>query len=131
MSQHYAEALTLRGVARVAGFAPAYFSVLFRKRVGVTFAHRLRELRLERAKHLLSRSNLNLTRIAELAGLSSAHYLCRVFKRATGETPERFRQKTDKLFTVGRTIGKQARVSGELTAAQGRAARSGAPWKDR
>jgi AraC-like DNA-binding protein len=115
MRQHYAEALTLRRVARVAGFAPAYFSVLFRKRMGMTFARRLGELRVERAKQLLSRSDLNLTRIAELSGLSSSHYLCRVFKRATGETPERFRSKTDRLFTVGRTVGKKARASGELT----------------
>jgi AraC-like DNA-binding protein len=115
MGQHYAEALTLRSTARVAGFAPAYFSVLFRKNVGVTFAHRLSELRVERAKQLLSRSALNLTRIAELSGLSSSHYLCRVFKRATGETPERFRNKTDRLFTVGRTVGKKIRASGELT----------------
>ena len=108
------EALTLDRVARVAGFAPAYFSVLFKKRIGVTFAHRLSELRLERAKHLLSRSDLNLARIAELSGLSNAHYLCRVFKRATGDTPAKFRRKTDKLFTVGKTVGKKARTSGEL-----------------
>jgi len=121
MKQHYAEALTLDRVARVAGFAPAYFSVLFKKRIGVTFAHRLSELRLERAKQLLSRSDLNLARIAELSGLSNAHYLCRVFKRATGDTPARFRRKTDKLFTVGKTVGKKARTSGELTQVQGRA----------
>jgi AraC-like DNA-binding protein len=100
--------------------------------VGVTFARRLRELRLERAKQLLSRSDLNLTRIAELSGLSSAHYLCRVFKRATGETPQRFRMKIDQLFTVGKTVGKQVRVSGELTIAEHqRAASSEAPWKAR
>jgi AraC-like DNA-binding protein len=114
MRQHYAEALTLRDVAHVAGFAPAYFSVLFKKRAGVTFARRLRELRLGRARQLLSQTDLNLTRVAALAGLSSAHYLCRVFKRATGETPERFRRKTDELFTAGKTLGKMARSSGEL-----------------
>ena len=114
MRQHYAEALTLRRVARVAGFAPAYFSVLFRKRVGTTFAHSLGELRLERAKQLLSRTDLKLARIAELSGLSNAHYLCRVFKRATGETPARFRMKTDRLLTAGNTVGKKARASGEL-----------------
>lgn len=114
LRQHYAEPLTLRGVARVAGFAPAYFSVLFKKRQRISFTRRLRELRIERAKELLSRTDLSLARIAELSGLSNSHYLCRVFKRGTGQTPLAFRKKTDKLFTSGQTTGKEIRQSGEL-----------------
>ena len=119
MRQHYAEALTLGRVARVAGFAPAYFSVLFKKTIGVTFAHRLSELRLERAKQLLSRSDLNLARIAELSGLSNAHYLCRVFKRATGTRRRGFAARPTNSSPWARPRKRQQRRATRCGAARG------------
>jgi AraC-like DNA-binding protein len=90
--QHFGEPLTLEQVARVAGFAPHYFSELFRKRERRTFEHYLATLRLERAKDLLSNSALSVTRIAELTGLRSPQYLCRVVRASVGKTPLEYRR---------------------------------------
>jgi AraC-like DNA-binding protein len=91
IQQHYAEPLRSDGVARVAGFARTYFSRLFRKREKVTFEHYLRGLRLERAKQLLADTDLDMTRVAELAGFRSPQYFSRVFRKATRATPVQYR----------------------------------------
>jgi AraC-like DNA-binding protein len=89
--QHYAEALPLAQIARVAGFAPKYFSQLFRKKEQITFERYLLRLRIDRAKRLLSGTDLNVTRVAELSGLGNPQYLCRVFRRALRVTPLEYR----------------------------------------
>jgi AraC-like DNA-binding protein len=94
VGQHYSEKLTLRQVARVAGFFPSYFSELFKKRERVTFEQYVARLRLERAKQLLSSTELEVTRVAELSGYRSLSYFCRSFRSAMGETPQQYRAKT-------------------------------------
>jgi AraC-like DNA-binding protein len=89
--EHYAEPLTLRQVARVAGFAPDYFSRMFRRDEGRSFASYLMELRLERVKQLLGGSSLGLARIGQMSGFRSPTLLHRVFKRAVGMTPAAYR----------------------------------------
>jgi AraC-like DNA-binding protein len=91
--EHFAEPIALSAVARVAGFTPKYFSELFHKRERMTFAAYLAKLRLDRAKHLLSGTDLTVTRVAEASGYTSAQYFCRAFRRATGTTPLAFREE--------------------------------------
>jgi AraC-like DNA-binding protein len=92
IQQHYAQRLSLSRVARAAGFAPNYFSQLFKRKERLTFEHYLLRLRIERAKHLLTSSDVGMRRIAELSGFSSANYFATAFKRGTGITPADFRR---------------------------------------
>jgi AraC-like DNA-binding protein len=80
-------------VASVAGFAPKYFSYLFKRRERVTFEAYLRRVRVERARQLLSSTDLNLARVAELSGFRSAQYFCHVFRDSCGATPTEFRER--------------------------------------
>jgi AraC-like DNA-binding protein len=89
--EHYTERVSLKQIAHVAGFAPNYFSELFRQKMGQTFADHMRHLRLERAKHLLGTTALDLQRVAEISGLSTRQYLIRAFKRWVGSTPGQYR----------------------------------------
>ncbi len=92
--EHYIERVSLQQIARVAGFAPTYFSELFHAKVGQKFADHLRQLRLERAKHLLSTTAFDLQRVAELSGLSTRQYLIRAFQRWVGPTPATYRRQS-------------------------------------
>jgi AraC-like DNA-binding protein len=94
IAQHYAEPLPLSTVARVAGFAPNYFSILFKQRERMTFERYLCRVRIERAQQLLAQTDLDIGRIARLAGFKTAEYLARVYKRSTGLTPLESRRKT-------------------------------------
>ena len=90
--QHYAEHLSLRAVARLAGFAPSHFSKLFIKRERVPFEQYVRTLRLERAKQLLADTDLDAARVADLSGFRSPQYFSHVFNAALGMTPLTYRQ---------------------------------------
>jgi AraC-like DNA-binding protein len=98
--RHYAEPLGLDRVARVAGYAPKYFSVLFKQKQRMTFESYLTNLRIERAKQLLSGTTLNLERVARLSGFATRTYLGRVFKRRVGVTPIAFRRRVRKGFAA-------------------------------
>jgi len=93
LRQHYAERLTLKQVARVAGFAPNYFSQLFHQTQRMTFADHLVQLRLQRALELLAGTSLSLDRVAQLSGLVRRQHLIRVLKRSQGETPMQYRRR--------------------------------------
>jgi AraC-like DNA-binding protein len=93
IQQHYVEPLRLAQVARIAGFAPSYFSKLFIQSERVPFSRYLTRLRVERAKGLLTTTELSLTRVARLSGFPSAGYLCTAFGRATGTTPANWRTR--------------------------------------
>jgi YesN/AraC family two-component response regulator len=90
---HISEPLSLNTVARHAGFAPNYFSRLFKQREKVTFELYVRDLRIERAKEMLARTSLSVERVGQLSGFASNHYFHRVFKRVTAETPRECRNR--------------------------------------
>ena len=69
--RHYRERLSREKVARVAGFAPSYFSVLFSEREKTTFERYLLRLRIDQAKQLLEDTELPAARVAELSGFKS------------------------------------------------------------
>jgi AraC-like DNA-binding protein len=89
--QHFTERLTLTQVARVAGFAPGYFSQLFQRREKMTLDRYVRQLRIERAKQLLKGTDLSAERVSQLSGFSLRPYFYRVFGQSTGMTPLEFR----------------------------------------
>ena len=94
--QHYTDTLSIKRVARLAGFSESYFSRLFKKREHKNFADYVCGLRVERAKQLLASTGLDMRRVAELSGFHSPQYFARVFRQALATTPLEFRRR----FTV-------------------------------
>jgi AraC-like DNA-binding protein len=90
--KHYVEPLRVEQVAAVAGLTQNEFSRLFRKEQRTTFEQHVIDLRLERAKQLLSSTELNATRVAELSGFHSSQYFSRVFRSKVGVTPLDYRR---------------------------------------
>ena len=91
--EHVGEPLGLARVARVAGFAPDYFSRLFKKSEGVAFGRYLQELRIERAKQMLSGTTLTVEQVQRLSGFQNRPYFHRLFKQAVGMTPIEYRDR--------------------------------------
>jgi YesN/AraC family two-component response regulator len=92
MRDHAGEPLTLAQVARVAGFAPDYFSRLLKRDEGMTFDHYLQAIRLARAKQTLATTTLSVERVARLSGFQSRTYFQQVFRQQAGMTPIEYRQ---------------------------------------
>jgi AraC-like DNA-binding protein len=91
--EHLSRPLTLAQVSRVAGFAPGYFSKLFKRVEGITFERHTQQLRIDRAKQMLEGTTLSIERIRQLSGFRTRNYFHRVFKQAEGVTPGRYRQR--------------------------------------
>jgi methylphosphotriester-DNA--protein-cysteine methyltransferase len=71
---------------------PERFSELFKQRERVTFEAYVRQLRIQRAKELLSTTDLRTERIAQLSGFALRPYFHRVFKKVVGSTPAQYRR---------------------------------------
>jgi AraC-like DNA-binding protein len=94
--EHLGSALRLKQVARLSGFAPAYFSQLFQRTQGTPFGEYVRRLRVKRAKELLLGTALDLDRVAQMTGLKRRQHLSRVFRRMTGKSAAQFRRPKPK-----------------------------------
>lgn len=64
---------------------------LFTRHAGMPLARWLRQMRLERAAHLLASTELTLDRIAARVGYGDGFALAKAFRALTGESPGRWR----------------------------------------
>ena len=65
----------------------------FFKYTGTTPGKYLTTVRIDAVKYLLATTSLSLNEIAARTGFSGDNYLCKSFKRATGETPVAYKQR--------------------------------------
>ncbi|MFB9329181.1 response regulator [Paenibacillus aurantiacus] len=93
VNQHYREQLTLTEVAEQVFLNPAYFSTLFKQRTGKSLVEYWTDLRVNEAKKRLVASSEKVTVIAESTGFGNIRHFNRVFKSATGATPNDYREQ--------------------------------------
>lgn len=63
----------------------------FKEKTGDLPAHYIRYVRIKAACHLLSTTELEIIRVAELSGFSGSSYFAQVFRRDVGMTPSQYR----------------------------------------
>ncbi len=75
----------------------------FTAAVGVPPGKYLTTVRIEAAQRLLLHREYTLDVVASLCGFSGANYLCRVFKKETGQSPAQWRALTGRAAQSGLT----------------------------
>ena len=83
--------ISLLSTARHVGMSAAYFSTVFSQTTGRSFIAYLTALRIEKAKELLTATNMKLSDIALEIGFSEPNYFSHVFRKAVGMTPKEYR----------------------------------------
>ena len=68
-----------------------YLSDLFRREVGQTLTEFVNRKRIERAKHLLWNTQLQIQTIAQHCGILDVQYFSKTFKKYSGMTPKEYR----------------------------------------
>lgn len=92
IEHHYADAeMSLNAAAAHVFVSPTYLSILFKKKLGVTFIDYLINLRMEKAKALLRDTGKRTYEIAAETGYSDPQYFSSCFKKYTGLTPTEYR----------------------------------------
>ncbi|CAG7608726.1 Protein-glutamate methylesterase/protein-glutamine glutaminase [Paenibacillus solanacearum] len=92
MEQHYMEECSLAAVSAHVHLNPNYFSNLFKKQTGESFSVYLARLRADKAKMLLTNTDMKITEIAEAVGYADSNYFATAFKQAVGRTPSEYRK---------------------------------------
>ncbi len=102
VNRHLAERITLAAVADAAGRSPSECCRQFKAVAKMTIGEYVEACRVEKAVQLLKTTRWPVARIAEAAGFASSAYFIRVFGRATGSTPAKFRRSTGEQSVYNR-----------------------------
>jgi AraC family transcriptional regulator len=86
------ENLSLSDIANELGMSQYYFCHLFKRSTGISPHQFLIQQRVERAKHLLKRSEQTITAIALDCGFANQSHFARCFRQCTGVNPNQFRK---------------------------------------
>ncbi|MGI2297423.1 response regulator transcription factor [Paenibacillus sp. GXUN7292] len=92
VDSHLGEAITMREVAEHIHTNASYFSVLFKEQTGLTFSDYLTRRRIQRAKELLTNTQLSIADIAGQVGYQTAKYFVKVFRSHENLSPSQYRQ---------------------------------------
>jgi AraC-like DNA-binding protein len=93
MADPDAEAEPLPKLARRAGVSYTWFRRIFGRHTGLS-PHQYRlQLKVGRARRLLSETKLTVKEVAFRCGFQTEEYFCRLFKRKTGRTPSEWRRE--------------------------------------
>ncbi len=88
---HLDRDLSLVELAGVVNISPTYFARLFKRAMGISPHQYVIQQRVERAKLMLSKTDLAIADIALQVGNSCQSHLTQQFKRLTGMTPKQVR----------------------------------------
>ncbi|WP_035445236.1 response regulator transcription factor [Bacillus sp. UNC41MFS5] len=93
IGEHYAEPLTLTGVAKHFHFNPSYLSNYFSTHSKEGFIEYLNRIRIEEATKLLMQGTESISGISGMVGYSDHSYFCKVFKKIKGLSPSQYKRK--------------------------------------
>jgi AraC family transcriptional regulator len=95
MNEHFAEKITVKGLAEEVALSQYHFIRLFKKRMGLTPYQYLVSLRLNAAKFLLRTSKASVKEICFSTGFSGESTFCSTFKKNIGVSPEQYRRQNE------------------------------------
>lgn len=92
VDEHYAQDLSLEGIAEQVYLTPSYVSYLFKKETGQSLIRYITQVRMERAVELLRDTNMKIVDICKKLGYRSSNYFIQSFRQHYGVTPAKFRE---------------------------------------
>lgn len=92
IDQHYSEDITLNTLADLVFLNTSYLSTIFKAETGSGINRYIKTIRMEKAKHLISHTNMKISEVASSVGFHNSSYFVKSFHEFFGETPEKMRQ---------------------------------------
>ena len=107
--QNYAGLYGVEELSERLGVSKSHLIRVFTAAVGVPPGRYLTGVRIEAAMKLLLHREYSLDVVASLCGFSGANYLCRVFKKETGQTPAQWRAAAARTAMADLTADEKVR----------------------
>ncbi|MBE6728558.1 MAG: helix-turn-helix transcriptional regulator [Ruminococcaceae bacterium] len=99
IEKHYGNSeLSNTVLASQLNISEVYMRRLFKEQFGTSPKQYILELRIQKAKQVLSQSNKTVTEISKECGFTSIHHFCRAFKGYCGQTPSDYRNNHRKTI---------------------------------
>ncbi|RKP53168.1 AraC family transcriptional regulator [Cohnella endophytica] len=92
IEENLLDQLSREKIADFVHFHPAYLSRFFRKKTGLSLSEYIVQQRIERAKVMLTQSELRIGHIMNNLGYDNLSHFTRTFKKMTGYTPLQYRK---------------------------------------
>lgn len=89
---HVDEDLRIDQLAARVYLSQTYLSYIFKKETGMTISRYIRQCRMEKAKELLTTTDMKIVQVCEKVGFSNVSYFCQSFREYTGMSPEKYRR---------------------------------------
>lgn len=99
INENYFEELTLSGLADKYAVESSYFSRLFKQETGENLMLYIAGRRMEKAKELMRREDINIAEVAFMVGYDDYTYFSKVFKKHVGASPREYRSRLFQNFT--------------------------------
>ncbi len=90
LNEHISDSVTLDDVVEAICFSKTYIKTLFKEKTGTTIVKYLTNLRIDKAKRLISEGKMTFSEIAAACGFASVHYFSNTFKKITEMTPTEY-----------------------------------------
>ncbi len=94
---HYVHPIALEDIAAEVGMNRSAFCSYFKRNKGMTFSQFVSEYRLNTARELLKHSQKQVTEICFMVGFNDLPHFVRVFTKAMGMSPLKYRKHFNKL----------------------------------
>ncbi|MFS0776685.1 AraC family transcriptional regulator [Neobacillus sp. 3P2-tot-E-2] len=96
IEMNFSEDISMEEMAGKIHVHPSHLMRAFKKEKGTTISHFRNLRRIKEAKQLILFSNLTMTEIAIMVGISNSQYFSKLFKEVEGITPVEYKKKTKK-----------------------------------
>ena len=83
----------IRELAEQAGYSPDHFARLFESVIGLSPQAFVVQVRIDRARRLLTSTDMSMSQIADALGYQDVFYFSRQFKQKTGMPPSEYRRQ--------------------------------------
>ncbi len=93
IDRRHAEQLSLRDVAGELGMTPGHLTTVVRRRTGRTVGEWITDRRMAEARGLLTETDLPVHEVARRVGVPDPGYFSRLFTRAHGVSPRKWRDR--------------------------------------
>ena len=92
MEANYRSKITLEELANHVHLHPNYLCAVFKQNSGQSVFGYLNNMRIRKARLLLTKGNLSITQVAEYVGFSDVDHFSRTFKQQMGISPSAYRK---------------------------------------
>ena len=89
---HTEQPCTLQEVSDHVRISPTYLSTVFKEETGVNFKDYVTEVKMARARSLLTNGDEKINAVAQMVGYQDVKYFSRLFEKIVGLKPAQYRK---------------------------------------